>query len=332
MRAIFVRLTGLAVALVCAGCANMNSVFRTFHVDEKESLSIDAKQRTVIVGVRAGWTDGSTTVDPKTVVCAEPSPDAFSVLGASFGGSAAETQQLALKLAFATNEAGANIGLRTQTITILRDAMYRLCEGYMSGALSESAFERLQRRYQNAMLGFLAIEQLTGAVTPKPTIIQTTAPTLPSTGDGQEKPKQPGKQTGEASTANPTLTAELNASTGATTSKKQKTGRDPVASSAAAKDSPNTPAPNAPGGHTGVSDTVGTRVADAVENIVKAILGTDYTLETCLNYVLDQTKQTENETAVQFCNNMITIANTKLKEEINKTVERAAKPISPSIQ
>ena len=41
--------------------------------------------------------------------------------------------------------------------------MYRLCEGYASGALDEIGYSRLQRRYQNIMLGLLAIEQLTGA-------------------------------------------------------------------------------------------------------------------------------------------------------------------------
>jgi hypothetical protein len=46
--------------------------------------------------------------------------------------------------------------------------MYRLCEGYQGGALSADQFNRLQRRYQNMMLGLLAIEQLTGAVVARP--------------------------------------------------------------------------------------------------------------------------------------------------------------------
>ena len=42
--------------------------------------------------------------------------------------------------------------------------MYRLCEGYASGALDDIAYARLQRRYQAIVTGLLAIEQLTGAV------------------------------------------------------------------------------------------------------------------------------------------------------------------------
>src|SRR5205809_6717078 len=45
--------------------------------------------------------------------------------------------------------------------------MYRLCEGYAAGALTNAEFNREQRRYQNLMLSLLAIEQLTGAVVPR---------------------------------------------------------------------------------------------------------------------------------------------------------------------
>ena len=49
--------------------------------------------------------------------------------------------------------------------------MYRLCEGYASGALDDIGFARLQRRYQAIMLGLLAIEQLTGATVAKQAVL-----------------------------------------------------------------------------------------------------------------------------------------------------------------
>ncbi len=144
-------------ALALAGCANWNAVKKDFMTKHGAAVSIDAKQRAIYsVEVRNG--DGAT----RDVVCAEPSPDAMSSLAANLGLDAASAVK-SLGLAFSSQEAAASIGLRTQTIQTLRDAMYRLCEGYAGGALDDVGFVRLQRRYQAVMLGLLAIEQLTGA-------------------------------------------------------------------------------------------------------------------------------------------------------------------------
>lgn len=144
-----------------AGCANFNAVKKDFVLKDGASVSIDAKQR-AIYSVRS--TDSSDSGNPVTrdVVCAEPSPDALSALAANLGVDLTVAAK-SLGLAYGTQEGAASIGLRTQTIQTLRDAMYRLCEGYAGGALDDVGFVRLQRRYQAVMLGLLAIEQLTGA-------------------------------------------------------------------------------------------------------------------------------------------------------------------------
>lgn len=152
-----IAIPAAVMALTLGGCANWNAVKKDFQTKESAAISIDAKQR-AIYSVEVISRDGSK----RDVVCAEPSPDALSSLAASLGldaGSAVKS----LGLAFSSQEAAASIGLRTQTIQTLRDAMYRLCEGYASGALDDVGFVRLQRRYQGVMLGLLAIEQLTGA-------------------------------------------------------------------------------------------------------------------------------------------------------------------------
>ncbi len=159
----FVRVAALLLATVMlSGClANMNSIYREFDVNRGQSVSIDAKQRVVLV--------------TKNGVCAEPSPDALSVIGASLAASGATPQQISVQLAAAMSETGSNIGVRSQTIQLLRDAMYRLCEGHIGGAIRGPAFIKLQRVYQNAMMGLLAIEQLTGAVAPRARIINASA-------------------------------------------------------------------------------------------------------------------------------------------------------------
>jgi hypothetical protein len=161
------RILVLSVLLATAltGCANLNSINHRFKPDEGDSLSVDAKQRTIFT-VTKEYSGEKTW----KAICAEPSPDALSALSAS-GAIDASVVGKALGLAYGTQEGAASIGLRTQTITILRDAMYRLCEGYASNALDEISFSRLQRRYQNIMLGLLSIEQLTGTVVANQAII-----------------------------------------------------------------------------------------------------------------------------------------------------------------
>jgi len=153
------RVLGALILAAATGCANQRSIHHTFKPDEGTSISIDAKQRAVFTIEK-----DLTGADQKwRAICAEPSPDALAALSSS-GSIDAATLGKALGLAFASQEGAASIGLRTQTITILRDAMYRLCEGYASGALDEIGFARLQRRYQSLVIGLLAIEQLTGAI------------------------------------------------------------------------------------------------------------------------------------------------------------------------
>jgi hypothetical protein len=150
-------LIAFAMVGLLTGCANLNSIKHDFSVASLQSVSIDAKQRAIMSVQKA-----PANLPPWTAFCAEPSPDALAALSAS-GGVDVAVLNKALGAAFSTQEGAASIGLRTQTIQILRDAMYRLCEGYASGALDEIGYTRLQRRYQNIMLGLLSIEQLTGA-------------------------------------------------------------------------------------------------------------------------------------------------------------------------
>lgn len=169
MRAIAGRGALLAAVVAVSGCANMASIHHVFRPDEGTSVSIDAKQR-VVFSVEKLFLDpesGGQKIRYRwRAVCAEPSPDALAAISAASGLSA-ENLKIALSSAFSLQDGAASIGLRTQTIQLLRDAMYRLCEGYASGALDDISFSRMQRRYQDIMLGLLAIEQLTGAVVAK---------------------------------------------------------------------------------------------------------------------------------------------------------------------
>lgn len=161
-------------ALLCAGCANWNSIHHSFRASDSnpESISIDAKQRVVIATTKVTVTElepGKKLEEIVRRVCAEPSPDAISALASSLTGSGEVTSEkihaaLKLQAALSQTESAAFVGVRTQTVQLLRDGMYRLCEAYMADALDKRSYNRLQRRYQNLMMGLLSIEQLTGAV------------------------------------------------------------------------------------------------------------------------------------------------------------------------
>jgi len=157
------------VALPIGGCAYLTNYTRPVDL-RAGSISIDVKQRVVFSQVRQKGDELAATV-----VCAEPSPDALTVLGASGGLSLPVAAGKASQLSGALSESGASIGLRTQSIQLLRDAMYRLCEGYAAGAVSDKDFSAMQRRYQSTMMGLIAIEQLTGPIVASQALLASNA-------------------------------------------------------------------------------------------------------------------------------------------------------------
>jgi hypothetical protein len=156
------------VSLLCS-CGNLNSIYHQSSVDDSTTqvITTDAKQRHLIAVRKV------TTTDVKTpqIICVEPSPDAFSVYSAAVEADASKANELQAGLRIATGETGATIGLRTESIQLLRDAMYRLCEAYAAGALNELQYTELLQKYQKSMVTLIAIAQLTNAVRPPQVVI-----------------------------------------------------------------------------------------------------------------------------------------------------------------
>ena len=156
------KYSALLLVIFILGCGNLNSIHRDFNVDDGNGALIDIKQRAIIVSKK---TDKSgTSAERKTVVCAEPSPDALSAYAAELAAEADLPQEVTARFVSAFQESSSFNGLRTQSIQLLRDSLYRICEGYMNGALDELQYDILMRRYQKYMVALLAIEQLTGTI------------------------------------------------------------------------------------------------------------------------------------------------------------------------
>lgn len=168
----------LTALLIASGCARLNSIHRTTspYSDRAHILSIDAKQRNVISAV------AKSDVDQKTYrrFCSEPPPDVFTALASSLSAnldgsvSAQQAQAVTAALKTTMSENAATIE-RTQTVNILREAMFRNCERYLSGAASTDEFIVQAARDQRAMVHILAIEQITGVSRAQSTALTTLA-------------------------------------------------------------------------------------------------------------------------------------------------------------
>ncbi len=175
------RLTSIvSVALLASlqGCAFLTT-YKSDLQSPSTGVSVDAKQRFLLVNdVPPKPKEGGPLpagAIPQRRMCAEPSPDALSVLGATFGAQILSSSGAEQKLTAALGESASSIGLRTTSIQLMRDAMYRACEAYLSGGLSEGSYRELQAHSQTLIVGLLAIEQLTGAVQSKQVAITSSA-------------------------------------------------------------------------------------------------------------------------------------------------------------
>ena len=152
--------TVLAVsALAClpfflAACDG-GTIYKKGTLGDVQTLSIDARQRLVISGKRKS--------DGVRVVCAEPSPDALvaqaAVMAAqgNFTGRSGQPSASG-SAAVGFQESAASIGLRTQSIQVLRDGYYRLCETYLNDAIDKKEYLAVIKNVDTFIAVSLAID------------------------------------------------------------------------------------------------------------------------------------------------------------------------------
>ena len=153
------RLVAVAATCLMIGCSSTSTFHKYRAIDARSdspiSVAMDAEQR-VIIAV-------PITADDRRqlILCAEPSPDIMSEIGSgiSIAGSVSEAQRVAFAQMFI--EAAEQIGERNATIQLLRDGLYRQCEAYLNGLISEEGYKEIADRYVDAMVTLLAIERLT---------------------------------------------------------------------------------------------------------------------------------------------------------------------------
>jgi hypothetical protein len=139
------------------GCAD--HIFHSFNIDHAESLSVDARQRVVLVTHKGGKTRD------RTIVCTEPQPDIVKA-GATAGRAVASvppadpSKGTQVAVTSAAGEATALIALRSQTIQLLRDGLYRACEAYMNGAIDQHQYNIVLLNIDKLMITLLGVDAI----------------------------------------------------------------------------------------------------------------------------------------------------------------------------
>lgn len=173
------------IGVLISGCTGTH--YRSFTLDSspRTSLSVDARQRMILTTDRGG-PEGN-----KRVVCAEPSPDAFTAASLSAALNAkVGPEQIGGGLSHA--ETAGALGMRTQTIQLLRDGLYRACEAYMNGVIEDQEYRKIISAYDELLITLVAVEGLTQQVRIPPPVIGSKASTTPAAnGSGTSSDTKP---------------------------------------------------------------------------------------------------------------------------------------------
>ena len=188
------RILSLSVALTAAlaidGCSR--PFYKAFPLDTSPptSLSLDARQRVVLV------TDQGGPQGDRRVVCAEPSPDVFAAAAISAGLDAKVGPDTIGGSLTSAESAGA-LAFRSQTIQLLRDGLYRACEAYLNGVIKADEYGRIIAAYDEMLITLLAVEGLTQHASSALPTVKAHAATGPS-GSGSDTPAVPAPATDSA--------------------------------------------------------------------------------------------------------------------------------------
>ena len=166
----------LGMGLTLMACADLFTINRVTEIPNKisfkkdpdryykkqgKAIHLDAQQRLVLVTAQG--------------YCAEPSPDALASYAAALGFDLNVFDQNSRSLAQALQSDSSSIGLRTHSVTLMRDSLYRMCEASNNGRLNDTEVAAFLRRSQDLTAVILAIEQLTGAVAANQVILNSSA-------------------------------------------------------------------------------------------------------------------------------------------------------------
>jgi len=194
----------LIAVIGLSGCGNWNTLYRqpSFSQSPADSVITDINAR-LLLAIPKTESDQETTSrilrnKPSTIVCAEPSPDALTTYAANATAGKNVAEKLSINGSAAYNSAGLYVGNRTQTIQLIRDQMYRLCEAYANGIIDSGTYEMMMTRSQRYTVALALIDSNT--TTSSATEAATSTPEHPNKQAPKPESKKAPPQEREMST------------------------------------------------------------------------------------------------------------------------------------
>ncbi len=140
------------IGLVLQACAVAPSAYLTqAKLPSHEFIATDSRVR-VIADAEQGIFSTTGLVEPKRIICTEPSPDVATTLANSFGASISVLNYGAGSLSAQQVEGLVQLGERTAAIQLLRDKMYQTCLAYANGAISGTTYSLIMSRLDDAII------------------------------------------------------------------------------------------------------------------------------------------------------------------------------------
>ncbi len=157
----------LSIMIGLTGCSSQpGTIFKSFDLTGTSSVTTGARQR-AIVNRPVGPLSRPGRVHPANIICAEPSPDVAIAVSQSLSAGISVFGKGSGSASQSTAEGLAELAGRTATAQLLRDQMYRSCEAYANGAISEVTYSLLMSRINDTMVTLLLSEAATGALKQK---------------------------------------------------------------------------------------------------------------------------------------------------------------------
>lgn len=157
----------MAVVAMLAACEQPKHITERINFHDGTSVLVDAQQR-VVSNVAVHRSPITGELERQRIVCAEPSPDTALAVASTFAANLGLRGPISGPKTGISGEGGIQmtsfqdllqLGFRSDSIQLLRDVLYRACEGYMNGALDEISYALIVSR-MDALMTTLALGEM----------------------------------------------------------------------------------------------------------------------------------------------------------------------------
>jgi len=142
----------VVIAFALQACSVAPKAYLTqASLQSHDVIATDSRLRVI---TESGQSIFSTTglVDPKRIICTEPSPDVATTLANSLGVSLSVLNYGSGSLSTQQVEGLIQLGERTAAIQLFRDKMYQTCLAYANGAISGTTYSLIMSRLDDAIV------------------------------------------------------------------------------------------------------------------------------------------------------------------------------------